>query len=113
YTFIDLNGCPGVATVNIIVDPCVGVAESDFNTAIELYPNPNNGQFNLNFGSDLGEVMIEVVGLNGQVVYSEQVANANTGAVKTIQLTNTANGVYFVRIQTATGLVVKRIVKQD
>ncbi len=113
YTYIDMNGCPGFATVNLTVDPCVGITESDLNTAIDLYPNPNNGQFNLNFGTDLGEVMIEVIGLNGQVVYSEQVANANTGAVKTIQLTNAANGVYFVRIQTANGLVVKRIVKQD
>jgi hypothetical protein len=113
YTYTDINGCTGMATVILTVDPCVGVTELDLNTAIDLYPNPNNGQFNLNFGVDLGEVMIEVVGLNGQVVYSEQIANATNGAVKTIQLNNASNGVYFVRIQTANGLVVKRIVKQD
>ena len=61
--------------------------------SIELYPNPNNGQFYIE--TSLLEYNVEIYDLNGKVVYSENNINAQLYA---IELETVDRGFYFVRL---------------
>ncbi|MCG2611006.1 S8 family peptidase [Flavobacterium sp. SM15] len=59
-----------------------------------LYPNPNNGNFMLNFGENKGKLSIKIVDIFGKVVYTSE-SNEQTLEV---MLPNISSGVYIVKI---------------
>ncbi len=63
---------------------------------VSLYPNPNNGSFNLEITNyELGNVnTLEVYNVLGENVYSAKVNAENTQ----IDLSNKASGVYMYRL---------------
>jgi hypothetical protein len=78
---------------------------------VSIYPNPSNGTFNLTYSlNNGGSVNINIVDELGQVVYT---ANEQRGAGKTteqINLENLSAGIYSVRLQTSSGITVKKLV---
>jgi hypothetical protein len=114
YTYTDINGCTNIATDNVVVDPCTGVAEQTAVSAITVYPNPNTGLFTLNFkGADYTEMSIEVVTLQGQLLWSDMSSNVQGDVTKQLDLTNYANGIYYVRVVADGQTFVQKVVKQD
>lgn len=83
---------------NVIRDP-VGVEDLSDEQRFAIYPNPNNGQFEIAL-KGLGEVMINVSNAMGQSVYSD-VVNLNGTATMDLNLDNAAKGLYFVNIEGA------------
>lgn len=98
YTYTDANGCTGTAGVTIVVSECTGIAENNSAAAMTLYPNPNNGQFNIVFASDASDVTVEVTDLEGRIVQTELFNNIAAGANNTVSMENAANGIYFVKV---------------
>jgi Secretion system C-terminal sorting domain/Ig-like domain CHU_C associated len=114
YTYTDINGCTNIATDNVVVDPCTGVAEQTAVSAITVYPNPNTGLFTLNFkGADYTEMSIEVVTLQGQLLWSDMSSNVQGDVTKQLDLTNYSNGIYYVRVVADGQTFVQKVVKQD
>lgn len=69
-------------------------------SGINLYPNPNNGSFNLSGTIKSGnELSIEVLNAIGQIVYTENVPVINNSLSKQVNLTGMANGVYILRLK--------------
>jgi len=92
-------GTPVPATLNVGVFSCANVDEINFALAgISLFPNPASESTTLHFNSPMGNLAVEVLDLQGRVVYtaSENVASANTD--KTIAISGLANGVYAIRV---------------
>jgi hypothetical protein len=82
----------------------VGIDEVSENPQINVYPNPSNGIFNL----ELTNVnTIKVLNTLGAVVLSQKVDPAKT--TSTIDLTNFANGIYFIAVTTDKGTSNKTI----
>jgi len=65
---------------------------------IKVYPNPTKGLININFDNTYYGNLLKVENILGQTVYQEEVEQFNSG-VKTIDLGNNPNGIYFVSIQ--------------
>ena len=87
---------PVVAYVN----PCLSLPENvAFKKSIKLFPNPNNGSFEIVFDTkNAGNVSINMTNILGQVVYAETL-NHNTGSNSfSIEKSNLSNGVYLVNI---------------
>lgn len=95
--------------------PCRPVQSgiNDFNTelnaALSVYPNPNNGVFQLNLNTG-GRVNgdIRVVDVTGRLVYSQQIdvmGQYNT----TINVSQLGKGLYTVQVRTANGFASKNI----
>lgn len=89
----------------------LGVASLANNVSgLKVYPNPNNGVFNLNYsmsGSD--HVIISIYNELGQQVYTEQ-KQANNGLnTEQLNFTNLAPGIYTLRIQTSKGNSVQKL----
>ena len=77
-----------------------------------LYPNPNNGNFNIQFNSNSGnEIKINVHDIRGREIYSKSYTN-NGLFNENLQLSNVQSGVYLVTVQDGSRKEVKKIVIQ-
>lgn len=109
---VDLNGCTGISnSFSLTVDACLGVEELG-DLSIDVYPNPSNGQIVLDITGDSEGLMLEVMDMNGKRVYSESTGEFTSGLRKTVDLTNLANGMYFLKLDNGTSSSTKKIIKQ-
>ena len=76
---------------------------------IELYPNPNNGTFNVQFTPSSDKINLVVFDLRGRVIFDKQYQN-NGLFDEAIQLDNVESGVYLVKIQDGSRSLTKKIV---
>jgi hypothetical protein len=77
---------------------------------MKLYPNPNDGKFNLNFNlKNKGDAEVTVYDLQGKQVYNEKLPNFTGEYNKPIDISSNAKGIYFVKIQQGKHTQVKKI----
>lgn len=94
-----------------IIDCATGVKENSvLNNAVNLFPNPSNGNFNVitTFASSQN-IEITVYNMLGQNVYSNKLNNVSQ-TVHEVDLKNQSGGVYLVEVKSGTEKVVKRMV---
>jgi len=70
---------------------------------IKIYPNPSNGKVSIELGSQVANLV--VINQSGQVV--AQIENAQ--GFNTLDLSNLAKGVYFVRFESNNNTIVKKL----
>jgi hypothetical protein len=61
--------------VQAVVQSCAGIGENiPFQRSLKVAPNPNNGQFSVQFNTEYsGQMNVEILNLIGQKVYGQQV----------------------------------------
>lgn len=96
------------------VEVCTQVAVlASENFGIEgfsLYPNPNNGNFNIQFTStSSNEVKVNVHDMRGREIYNKSFQNSGLFN-ESLQLNNVQSGVYLVTVQDGARKEVKKIV---
>ncbi len=76
------------------------LANTQFNKAenIRIYPNPSNGLLNVRINQFVGKVTIQIVDINGRVVFNQTDDKFNIE--KSINLNKLQTGVYVVKINT-------------
>ena len=81
---------------------------SDFS----IYPNPNNGNFTIQFNSDSSnDINIGIHDLRGRQVFSKTYQNSGLFN-QSLQLVNVQSGVYLVTVQDGARKEIKKIVVQ-
>jgi PKD repeat protein len=98
----------GTSTTNAVIsiDMCTdGIAEGSLNKGLDVYPNPVRDQLNLTLPTG-DSYTVKITNLLGTVVYSE---NVNKEKVS-INLANTARGVYFVTVESKTEKVTRKVI---
>lgn len=89
----------------------VGTDESKAFENLAVYPNPTEGLLNVNFKmSDLQKVKIELVSIQGMVVYSETLNNFKGSFNRQIDLSSFSKGVYMLRMTSDQGITNKKII---
>ena len=74
------------------------ISHNELGNAINLFPNPNNGQFNFAVNlTEASNLNFTVVNMLGQVVYTKSENNI-TNAVLSCDLSHLAKGVYYANI---------------
>lgn len=77
-----------------------------------LYPNPNNGSFNIQFNSNTGnEIKVNVHDVRGREIFAKSYNN-NGLFNESLELNNVQSGVYLVTVQDGARKEVKKIVVQ-
>jgi len=97
-----LSNLAANSTVTVEFKLNVGVNEATQNV-VSIYPNPANDVVNVKMDNTINK--IAVVNMNGQVV-TESVINNIEGSINTSSI---ANGMYFLRIETANGITMNKI----
>ena len=77
---------------------------------LAIYPNPNNGNFNIQFTSNSSnEINVGVHDMRGREIFAEKYSN-NGLFNENLQLNNAQSGIYLVTIQDGSSKVTKKIV---
>lgn len=86
----------------------------DENTNIMVFPNPNNGTFDIALNGYLGQqVDIQIVNALGQIVYNNSVSVDVNSFTQNVSLSSPAAGIYQVNILTPTGVVNYQVMIAD
>jgi hypothetical protein len=108
-TGVDANGCTNTTAFTQSVSACTGfnnLATNSSNSLLLVYPNPSNGEFNINITQD--NVIIEVLDILGKVILNE---NISSGTNK-INLSENTNGLYFLRVSQNGQTQVIKLIKE-
>jgi hypothetical protein len=101
-----------VDSVNVTFSPSVGVDQiSADQYSIAIFPNPaqNNCQLVISNLQDQ-RADISITDLSGRQVFSDMITGPHKSVIRNIDLSNYAKGVYFVRVKSAGGLKVEKLV---
>jgi hypothetical protein len=110
---IGFNDCGIDTTIILVAINGIDVPELVFKAALHIFPNPNDGDFTINLRvENIGAVRYSVVNQLGQTVTSGQLDFADNGYSKTIRLKSQAPGMYFVKLESAKGVISKKVVVQ-
>jgi PKD repeat protein len=102
YTYIDGNGCEGMATTNVTVDGCASLEDNQLN-GVSVYPNPTDNKLFIVFD---GNFNVEILDMRGRVI--------EKGTGEGSLMLNTSNynaGVYFIKVTSESLNTTVRIVK--
>lgn len=93
---------------NIILDG-VGIEEMDLNVG-SIIPNPTKGNIQVNLNSkNPSNATISIYNILGEMITEETVNNVNGSKTLTFDISNEAEGVYFIRIQSENQLISKKV----
>lgn len=104
--FQDANGCLDSAMATIANSQ---LSVNEIETLVNIYPNPNNGQFIIDLGAIQNVSMITVVDAAGRSVYENTTITANQIEMN---LQNIEDGLYMITITTENNQIVNRFVKK-
>jgi len=92
------NGCVSRDSINISFKDCTGI--NDLNAPeINIYPNPNKGNFNLEIDAEKGVFNIKILNTFGIDVYNLKNVFINGKYNKNINTKNLSEGVYILIIE--------------
>jgi len=107
----DENGCTGTSLTTEYTS--VGVADVGEPYELNVYPNPNNGQFtveaNLGSHTDVTLVVRDVVGR--ELMQTERIEGVSSFR-RTFDISHLANGIYYVQVAGSGGMTVRPVIKQ-
>jgi len=87
----------------------VGISENGFGNALSFYPNPTNGELNIDLGTSYDEAVIIVRNALGQEVFKQSFSNAQLQQINILGKT----GLYFIEITTADKKAVLKVIKEE
>lgn len=98
YTYTNPSGCTASATIIAKVQDCPERIRLLGDDAVILYPNPNNGRFNIRVNSTLYNYLgMRVYTVNGNVVRTQNFGGLVYGRVVPVDLSDLAAATYIVK----------------
>lgn len=113
YNYTAPNGCSAIAKDTLKVNNCgVGIEELTESLGLNVYPNPNTGLFTIeiNTASDI-EGKVVVMAIDSRIVFEETISG-NGLISKNVNISDLANGIYYLRLDTKNGVKTFKILKQ-
>ncbi|MCF8333277.1 MAG: T9SS type A sorting domain-containing protein [Bacteroidales bacterium] len=105
------NNCQQEKSVDITFEDCTGIPEQEGAANVEVYPNPNDGSFNLLMQTDSPQkATIQIVDQNGKQVYNLKEISISGEYKKEMDLNHLADGVYFLKVITNGELFTRKII---
>ncbi|MFT5779355.1 MAG: hypothetical protein ACI837_002313 [Crocinitomicaceae bacterium] len=98
---------------NFSVGFTVNTGEEDLDHEIFIFPNPNNGVFDIELSGYIGnEAELKIYDLMGRIIHQEEMEAQTNFASSKVELLNVPAGHYLVKIVTANGVYTEEFVKQ-
>ncbi|MCD4730283.1 MAG: T9SS type A sorting domain-containing protein, partial [Bacteroidales bacterium] len=113
YTYTDINLCSNSAIDSIGVTQYTGIVNQADQSAVNIYPNPNNGNFKVKFNLE-GNDIINLIIYNTlrKVVFEENNISVGQTFSKDITLNDFTKGVYYLHIEGKRTNLIKKLVIQ-
>ena len=104
--------CNTARTPVTVTDTCAVTGMNDLfvNNQMDVYPNPNNGEFNLAFNVvNSDNYLVSITNELGQIVYTEKLDNFSGLYSKKIDIAGLRKGVYMLSVSNSKNQSVKRV----
>ncbi len=110
-SFVNTNGNGNNLFVdNVNITGIVGI-EDDVQSMIQIYPNPNDGQFRLEIGElGVGTSSLSVVDMTGREVFRKDIEGNGNNFSTDLDLRRLSNGVYYLEVRSEAGRQVRKLV---
>ncbi len=90
YNYTDVNSCSAAATKTVNVSLCTSLTEAfEVNTSINIYPNPNNGDFTILIPTKGIYTIVNSIGQTVELLDLKE-------DTQTVQITDLAQGIYYL-----------------
>ncbi|WP_047545259.1 T9SS type A sorting domain-containing protein [Psychroserpens sp. Hel_I_66] len=99
----DIEGIIQIAEVQLFDAPQLSIDDFKINQGVDIIPNPSNGIFNINSQQNILITNVSIYDLTGKNVL-------NIKNNSEINASNLSKGMYLVKISTATGSVLKKLI---
>ncbi len=106
WTVTDIAGNETECSYDVVVNNFVGISDLS-EIGISIYPNPSTGIFTI---ETEGNFDVTITDISGKVIYSTD--KACFVSTSQIDLTNHANGIYFIKFQNSEIVKTVKIIKQ-
>ncbi len=107
YHFQSTAGCTDSVSVQLPIDPTVGIQSISNNASLSVNPNPSNGMFKVNLSSINENIELFIMNNLGQIIYQEKISSQTSAYSNDIDLTKQPKGIYHLRV------VGSQIVKEE
>ena len=100
-TLTATNDCGDIDVINdsVRAGQLVGVTELELANMVNVYPNPNNGLFNVSVKTDgAQEMSVEVMDVRGARVFTQTYGQVSGEVNREVSLANAAKGIYLVKV---------------
>jgi extracellular elastinolytic metalloproteinase len=84
--------------------------ENELDNAISLFPNPTSGVITLLNNSNIDIHTLTIMDINGRIIQRVDIEGTTTST--NFSVASLAQGMYFVKIETDTASIVKKIAKK-
>lgn len=98
------NSCTSIDSILVTVVVCTGIEDLSEAQTLLFYPNPTNGIF---YVENVIDKSIELTATSGEIIYSSKMIRNKAQ----IDLTNFAQGVYFLKVQDNNGVKIQKLIK--
>ncbi len=103
---INQNGCVDTSACNSIAS--VGFLENSFGNELLLYPNPTNGNFSIDLGSNFKSTTLSITDVKGKLIQSETFFESQ---ILNVSLSE-PNGIYLLIIESKNKKAKIRLIKE-
>ncbi|MBI9035225.1 MAG: T9SS type A sorting domain-containing protein, partial [Bacteroidales bacterium] len=110
-TAVNQDNCSSQSTVEITFTDCTGVEQIE-ESAISIYPNPNTGEFSLEFETQKLPKAVRIYSTQGKMVFEQSSKELITNLM-TFNLPNLHPGVYYTQIEFEGEIVIKKMVIKE
>ncbi len=106
--------CNSIVTISQEVDVIVTKVENlDVGFDVSIFPNPNNGLFYLEIESEVAQDLdVEIIDLDGKIIRQFLIKSQSEKSIQTIDCQGITSGVYFVRVKSGQGVLMKKVLIQ-
>ena len=111
YTVIVTAGpCPSAISAPVIITT-TGIAEATNPYFLSIYPNPNDGNFNVSFNAtEKGTYKVELTNALGQLIFKDELKDFFGTYTKQLSVVDYGKGVYTITLINDKNEAVKRII---
>jgi len=104
-----ISGCSSSCVFTITVDIVSSINENQ-TAKIGVYPNPNNGKFNISFDNINGKVVYQIYDTKGSIIVNKNI-HTNGNTIEEVSV-NLIPGIYFVKVLTTNQSYIEKLVIQ-
>ena len=113
YTYTDINFCTNSAIDSIGVTQFTGIINQLDQSAVNIYPNPNSGNFKIKFNLEQKDILnLRIYNSLNKVVFEENNISVGQTFAKNLSLEDLTKGVYYLHIDGKHTNLIKKLVIQ-
>lgn len=111
YHYTNSQGCDTTVLQTVEVTVCTGIGAKENVSSINLYPNPNEGDFTLEFNANVSSALnITITDITGKIAHTENISSVRGNNRVNLNVSNLQKGFYLLKANDSIGEINKSFI---